>query len=245
MSSTRDSPALPGEPAALDPRLRTAIDASVGWCEDLCALHGVGSVISRGLWNAAGTPPPLHPDAVVVEPGVTAERVEERLTGREHAGVKDSFATLDLSSAGLQLLFSATWIHRRPAAAPVHAADDAGGNRWTLVRTEEQLAEWTALHDTTAVLLPALLQRGHFAVLAREVEGRIVAGAVARLGSGAVDVSNTYAVEGHRLDWTELADAVAALFPARPLVGYQRGADLQAALAGGFESVGDLRVWIR
>ncbi|WP_432541615.1 hypothetical protein [Kineococcus sp. SYSU DK002] len=242
MSTTRDSPAVPAEPAALDPRLRTAVDASVGWYEDLCALHGVGSVLAQGVWSAVGTPPPLHSGVVVVEPGVRAGHVEERLTGGGGAGVKDSFATLDLSGAGLRPLFSATWIHRRPAAAPARTTDRGP---WAPVRTAEQLAEWTALHDTAAVLLPGLLQRGHFAVLARRVDGRIVAGAVARLGSGAVDVSNTYAVEGHRLDWAELAGAVAALFPARPLVGYQRGTDLEAALAGGFEAVGDLRVWIR
>ncbi|WP_432523719.1 hypothetical protein [Kineococcus sp. SYSU DK006] len=244
MSSTRDRPAVPEGPTTLDPRLRTAVDASIGWYEDLCVLHGVGSVLSQGVWSAASAPPPLHSDAVVVEPRVTAEHVEQRLAGREHAGVKDSFGALDLSGAGMRPLFSATWIHRRPAAAHVRAAD-AGRTPWTPVRTREQLAEWTALHDTTGVLLPALLQRGHFAVLARRVDGRIVAGAVARLGSGAVDVSNTYAVQGHRLDWAELAGAVAALFPARPLVGYQRGADLEAALAGGFDAVGDLRVWVR
>ncbi|WP_369056384.1 hypothetical protein [Kineococcus terrestris] len=244
MSTARDTPVVPEGPAALDPRLRTAVDAGVGWYEDLCALHGVGSVISEGVWSAAGAPPPLHSDAVVVEPGVTAERLEQRLAGREHAGVKDSFATLDLTGAGMRLLFSATWVHRRPAAAADRAAGPGRGP-WTRVRTREELAEWTALHDTGAVLLPALLRRGHFAVLARRVDGRTVAGAVARLGSGAVDVSNTYAVEGHRLDWAELAGAVAALFPARPLVGYQRGADLADAVAGGFDAVGDLRVWVR
>ncbi|GLY19891.1 hypothetical protein Kisp01_69050 [Kineosporia sp. NBRC 101677] len=242
MSGIHNNPVAPDESAALDPRLRTAIDASISWYEDLCALHGVGSVISQGVWSSLSAPPPLHSDAVALEPEVTAELIEERLKGRMNAGVKDSFAALDLSSAGMRILFSATWIYRRPA--PVRSTDP-GPSPWTRVRTDEQLAEWTALHDTTEVLLPGLLQRGAFAVLARRVDGRIVAGAVARLGSGAVDVSNTYAVEGHVLDWAELADAVAALFPDRPMVGYERGAPLRAALAGGFEAVGDLRVWVR
>ncbi|NAZ82489.1 hypothetical protein GTR02_11720 [Kineococcus sp. R8] len=240
MSTPRERPPAGGAGPALDPRLRSAVDASVGWYEDLCALHGVGSVLAQGLWSTTRPPPPLHSDAVVVEPGVSAELVAQRLDGRAHAGVKDSFATLDLSGSGLRVLFAATWVHRR-AAVPV----GADRSPWSLVRTGEQLAGWTARHDTTGVLLPGLLQRAHVAVLARRVEGRPVAGAVARLGSGTVDVSNTWAVEGHRLDWAELAGAVAGLFPARPLVGYQRGADLTDALAGGFEAVGDLRVWVR
>ncbi|GAA4971825.1 hypothetical protein [Kineococcus glutinatus] len=223
--------------AVPDHRLRCAVDASIGWCEDLFALHGVGSTLSGGLWCSTGAPPPLHSDAVVVEPGVTAEQVARCLTGRGHAGVKDSFATLDLSGAGLRELFSATWLHRAPAPA--------AAGPWVRVGTPEQLAAWTARHDTAAVLLPGLLLRGHFAVLARRVDGEFVAGAVARLGSGVVDVSNTWAVPGHRLDRAELAGAVAALFPGRPLSGYESGDDLDAALAGGFEAVGELRVWVR
>jgi hypothetical protein len=37
---------------------------------------------------------------------------------------------------------------------------------------------------------------------------------------------------------------VAHLFPGRPLVGYERSDDLTAALAGGFQTTGELRVWV-
>ena len=72
-----------------------------------------------------------------------------------------------------------------------------------------------------------------------------MAGAVARLGSGVVDISNVHAVPGHSVDWAELAAVVSARFPARALVGYESGDDLRAAVSGGFEPVGDLRVWVR
>jgi hypothetical protein len=225
----------------MDPRLRSAVDASVGWYDDLCALHGVGSILVDGLWSALGTPPPLHSDAVVVEPDVTADRVLARLDGRANCGVKDSFATMDLSVEGMELLFSATWIHRE--------AQSNRGRRvpagWVAVTGADQLSEWTGQHDTGGVLLPPLLQCAHFRILARYVDDRIVTGAVARLGSGAVDVSNVYAVPGHRVDWTELAEVVGAFFPGRPLVGYERGEALAAALDGGFSPLGELRVWFR
>ena len=92
----------------MDPRLRRAVDLSVGWYDDICALHGVGSILADGVWSALDTPPPLHSDAVVVEPAVTADRVLVRLNGRAHCGVKDSFARMDLSGEGMVLLFSAT-----------------------------------------------------------------------------------------------------------------------------------------
>ncbi len=81
--------------------------------------------------------------------------------------------------------------------------------------------------------------------MAKYVDGQIVAGAVARLGSGIVDVSNVYVVPAHRLDWAQLAEAVGVYFPGRPLVGYERGDALDAALDGGFVRTGELRVWVR
>jgi hypothetical protein len=225
----------------MDARLRSAVDASVGWYDDLCALHGVGSMLVDGLWSALETPPPLHSDAVVVEPEVTADRVLARLDGRDRCGVKDSFATMDLSGDGMRLLFAATWMHH-----------DGGRQRkrrtppgWVAVTGADELAEWTGKHDTAEVLLPPLLRRAHFRILARYADDRLVAGAVARLGSGTVDVSNVYTVPGHSLDWAELAEAVAAVFPGRPLVGYERGDALAGALAGGFVPLGELRVWVR
>jgi hypothetical protein len=227
-------PSRPSTP----PALRAAVDASVGWYEDICALHDTATVLRDGLWSAVGPPPPLHSGAVVVEPGVRAEQVLERM-GTTGGGVKDSFAEVDLGAHGWSLLFAASWLFRPPAPAPEPAP--AG---WSVVRTAEQLAAWTAGHDTAEVLLPGLLRSGHLVVLERQVGGTPVAGAVARLGSGTVDVSNVHAAPGHQVDWSELAAVVGQLFPGRPLVGYERGDDLTAALAGGFQVTGELRVWV-
>jgi hypothetical protein len=227
-----------------DSRLRAAVDANLGWYGDLCALHGVAASLDDGLWWARTSPPPLHSDAVVVEPDVTARQVLDRVTDRPRCGVKDSFATLDLGDDGLRVLFDASWMYCE-APTPTNPSPRSDTSAWSRVTTAAELATWTSLHDTTGVLLPGLLDLAHFAVLARYVDGGIVAGAVARLAGGVVDVSNTYAVPGHRLDWSELVDVVAERFPGRALVGYTRGDELDAATAAGFTAVGDLRVWLR
>jgi hypothetical protein len=221
----------------VDPRLRRAVDANVGWYQDIFALHGIGSVLEDGLWSSLSGPPALHSDAVVVEPTVRAEQVARRLAGRARAGVKDSFATLDLSSAGMDVLFAATWIHCEPASA--------GGTAWRVVRRAEDLAAWNAGWDTDGVLLPAILDLAHVRVLECAAGNEVTAGAIARLASGVIDVSNVHGVNGHAVDWAELAAAISTVFPERTIVGYERGADLDGALAGGFEPVGELRVWAR
>jgi hypothetical protein len=221
----------------MDRRLRCAVDASIGWYEDIFSLHGIGSRLEAGLWSALASPPPLHSDAITAEPGVRADQVVARLADRSHAGVKDSFSTADLSSAGYEVLFAATWIHRDPA--------EAATTPWRDVRTVDGLTAWNAGWDTAEVLLPPLLERAHVAILERVVGDEVTGGAIARLGSGVVDVSNVHGVGGHDVDWEELATAIAARFPDRPIVGYERGPDLEAAIAGGFDPVGPLRVWVR
>ena len=226
--------------ATVEPRLRAALDASIGWYEDLTALHGVASRIENGLWISVGPPPPLHSDVVVVEPDVTLEHVDSALADRVHWAFKDSFATLRPSGDDVHLLFAATWIHR-PPAEPTGSQP----GRWVPVDDAAQLAEWTATHDTAEVLLPGLLERGHFLVLERRTDGLVTGGAVARLGSGVVDLSNVHGIDGHTVDWAELAADVGAAFPGRALVGYEHGEALDDALTGGFEPVGGLRVWVR
>ena len=223
---------------ALDARLRLALDASIGWYEDLTALHGVASRIDGGLWMSVGPPPPLHSDVVTLEPEVATDAVDRALEDRPHWGFKDSFASVRPSGTDVTLLFAATWIHRPPTSRPTSAP-----RVWTAVTDATELAEWHS--DTSGVLLPGILDRGHFRLLARRSGGRIVAGAVARLGTGAVDLSNVHAHPGYEVDWTELVADVEAVFPGRALVGYERDADLVAARDAGFEQVGELRVWVR
>jgi hypothetical protein len=227
--------------APVERRLRIAVDASIGWYEDLFALHAVPSTMRDGLWSSVGKPPPLHSDAVVVEPWVTAPQVAARLDGRRHAAFKDSFATIDGTVLGMDLLFEAEWIHRAALGGGPPPTPDP----WSVVVSRAELAEWTSGHGTGEVLLPGLLDRAHFRVLAKRDAGGIVAGAVARLGTAAVDVSNVHAAPGHRVDWADLATVVAAQFPGRALVGYERGDELAAALDGGWERIGTLRVWAR
>ena len=223
----------------LDPRLRRAVDASIAWYEDLFALHGVGTAVIDGVWRSAGPPPPLHSDVVTVEPWATADTLMAALAGRPSWGYKDAFATLPPVGGSVELLFEATWIHH--PAPPSPRRPDPGS--WRPVRTPEELARWNGGWDTAAVLLPGLLDRGHFAILGRSQGDEMVAGAVARLGVGTVDVSNVHGVGGHAVDWEELVRAVAKVFPGRELVGYEQGDDLEAALAAGFTPVGPLRVW--
>ena len=60
-----------------------------------------------------------------------------------------------------------------------------------------------------------------------------------------VGISHLFAPGGERdAAWSVVLDAAHTLFPALPLVGYDRGDDLAVAVRHGFEPVGPLRVWL-
>jgi hypothetical protein len=223
----------------MDPRLRVAVDASVCWYEELFALHRVAHRMADGLWWALGPPPPLHSAAKSVQPWATSELVLRRVAAFPQCSVADSFGALVLP--GFDLLFEARWLYREPwgeAPAPLPAG-------WAPVRTAEELAEWTARHDTTGVLLPGLLSRSAITVLGLRVDRDLVAGAVVHACRGVASLSNVWTAPGRAPDWPELVRVVHAVRPATPVVGYERGEDLSRALEAGFTDVGPQLVWIR
>jgi len=78
------------------------------WCETVC---GTGTFTARA-WKSACRTPPLYPDAMTLTPDATVEDVLDGIDLSPGCAVKDSFGCLDLSQAGFEVLFEATWITR-------------------------------------------------------------------------------------------------------------------------------------
>nr|WP_237501051.1 hypothetical protein [Streptomyces sp. SID8381] len=209
--------------------------------------HGVRGEFGRQAWTAPARTPPYYPDAVTLAPGADAAELLDRIdTETPGASVKDSFADLDLTRAGFRVLFDAQWIHR-PASAPVTVPEPV----WDVVRTPPALRAWQLARagaaDDAALFRPELLDDPATFVLAgRSAEGRVVAGAVASRSERVAGISNVFAsAGGAAAAWPGVLHTVERLFPGLPVVGYEHGEDLDAALRHGFEPIGPLRIWLR
>ncbi|WP_049565555.1 hypothetical protein [Nonomuraea sp. SBT364] len=202
------------------------------WCDALCRAHGLPGVFTETAWTNPSRTPIFYPDAVTLSPSATAGDILPAVDAGPGASVKDSFATLDLGPAGFEVLFEATWIH---LAAP--AAGDAAG--WAVVRAEEELAAWAdACFDgeRPGLFPPSLLADETVAVLRGE-EGGAVLNVTRR--APVVGVSNVFGDAA----WPGVIAMAAALFPGRPLVGYET--DPGPAITHGFVPAGPLRVWLK
>lgn len=115
---------LPG----MDDRLAAAVRENVEWCDLVCRAHGVPTRFDRDVWRAERRSPPFYPDAMTLTPAATAADVLRGIDLSPGCSVKDSFAALDLTAAGFEVLFGAAWIHRPaapPAVLPVWRRDPA------------------------------------------------------------------------------------------------------------------------
>ncbi|MET8504043.1 hypothetical protein ABZV60_05240 [Streptomyces sp. NPDC004787] len=228
--------------------LAHAVRNNADWCAVMCRAHGLTGTFGPRAWTSPGRTPLYYPDAVTLTEDATAAdllpAIDRTAPG---ASVKDSHARLDLSAEGFRLLFEAQWIHHpAPAALP---ASDAVPEGWRRVGTEDHLAAWALAWsggdaDEAALFRPELLADPTTTIVAgHAADGRVVGGAVLTESAGVTGVSNLFTTDGvpAAQAWSAaLATASAAL----PVVGYESGEDLDAALAAGFAPLGPLRVWL-
>ena len=134
--------------------------------------------------------------------------------------------------------FEATWVRRAAAGAGSASTLD-----WLGVQTPAELEQWSEGHGLD-VFLPALLDSNDLRFYGTgSADG---AGFALNRSGGVVGVSNVFAGSADLVTvWSDLIVVAASMYPRFNLVGYELGADLQAALIAGFAGIGPLRVWMR
>ncbi|HEY3502491.1 MAG TPA: hypothetical protein VGN37_06805 [Actinocatenispora sp.] len=212
-----------------------AVRNNAAWCAAVCRAHGLATTADADAWTSPRRTPPYYPDAVTLRPDCAAD-VLARVDAGPGCSVKDSFGTLDLTGHGFTVIIEATWLHRAEStAAPAY-------DGWRRVGDPAGLAAWTAAWGGgDGILVPALLADDDVAVLARYAGGEITAGATVNRAAGAVGVTNLFGDDA----WNGAVAAAYDVFGPHPVVGYEHGPALTAALDAGFTRLGPLRIWLK
>jgi hypothetical protein len=225
--------------AGADP-LTLAVRENAAWCDLVCRLHRFTPEGDGRLWWSARRTPDLIPDAVTLVPELSVLEVLGRINDSIGASVKDSFATLDLMDQEWTVLFDATWVARAPGSG----ADEEVASTFAVVREKFPFAAWCNAWGGPEGALPTGVRRAPgVTVLGREGDAGFADGAIVhRTEIGGTAVAGLWNSFGA---WADVAHAVSHRHPDAWIVSYERGADLDAALAAGFEAIGPLRVWNR
>jgi len=203
------------------------------WCDALCRTHGIAGQFGMDFWSSSRRTPPYYPDAVTLSATATPDEILAAVDSGAGSSVKDSFARLDLTEHGFRVLFDAEWI-----TLPITQGDP----QWTLVRDAVELAEWeSAWGGDGSLFRPELLADKRIAILGERRGDHIVAGCIANESGPVVGLSNLFGDDA----WAGAVATIGHYFPDKPIVGYEHGESLEAALQQGFQSIGPLRIWAR
>jgi hypothetical protein len=139
--------------------------------------------------------------------------------------VKDSYNALDLGRSGFEVLIEASWIR---------CTMPAGDATSTIAWQRETEGDGLPFDDPDFALFKG--RRGF----------SVVAGGMLYRSDGVVGLTNVVADAADAVTvWRSLVLLAAQTFPRLPVVGYESGNELQAALDAGFEIGDPLRVWVR
>jgi hypothetical protein len=224
--------------AAVDDGIQVAVQNNACWCDLVCRSQGITTSWLEGFWVSRQPSRQFYPEAITPQENLSPEQVVDELPAGA-CSVKDSFADLDIASQGFELLFEARWIYRAPTA---RTAPQAG---WTTVSTERDFVRWRGACGWADVLPAALLRDESVRFLQRKRAQAVSAGAVLNRSDSVVGLTNLST--GDPLDqvWGDVAVLCGQHFPPCPIVGYQRGRDLDAAINTGFTDLAALRVWLQ
>jgi hypothetical protein len=149
---------------------------------------------------------------------------------------------------GWSVLFEATWVAHAPEADAAAAVEGGTDAHWAPVVDAETLDKWAMAwgddDEPLDIWRPEILDQDVI-VLAGRRDGHVVAGSVVNVAADVVGLSNLFGSDPDVDPWRSSVAWIAEHLAGRPIVGYESGDDLTAALDHGFEPIGPLRIWTR
>ena len=225
---------------------RLAAANNAEWCDVVCRSHAIEGTLDGDAWTSRARTPPFYPDAVTLAPDVSVPDLLARIDASVGCSIKDSFASLDLTSSGFSVLFDAEWTVRRAAPAPQSAA----GPHWDVVRDRRPSPSGSAHGEATTVRATSSGSTSSTTTPCscspRRNGDHVVTGAALNRSPDVVGVSNFFSNNGQvAADWANCLAYIDALLPGAVLVGYEPLDALDATRLDDFETAGPLRVWRR
>ncbi|GAA1971063.1 hypothetical protein GCM10009817_08700 [Terrabacter lapilli] len=236
--------------AGVTDRIVLAARNNALWCDAVARSHGVTTTLDDLAWSAATRTPPYYPDAVTLSADVGEYDLLARIDDSDGCSVKDSWSRLDLTLEDFARLVVGEWVWLDPSVPT-----SAGRARsWRRLGTPDEMAAWVRAWasdpDAEAILRPSLLEVPGVHVLAahasEDPSSPVVAGAVVHVTGEVAGIGNVFALDGDVPGtWREAAAAARGVVGDMPLVGWEAGDSVDAAVAAGCERLGPLTVWLK
>jgi hypothetical protein len=209
---------------------------------------GVSFQRNDSIWYALEQTPPLYSNIVTRSPEWRPDEIFHEINARfesegwDEWSIKDSFGVLDLEPYGFTKLFDAKWMYLEPSK--FEPAEEKTGLRYEAVDTVEVFENWLLAWDADKILGKGIFDyelMWDISFIAGYGGEEIVSGCIVNPSDGVRGISNIFAPDNSVKYWSGIIDFL-DLFN-NDLVGYER--DFERLRELGFESPGDLSVWVK
>ncbi|AZB44015.1 hypothetical protein CEF21_17780 [Bacillus sp. FJAT-42376] len=220
--------------------LSKAILNNIDWCRIVSESHGAIAASADSVWGLYSKAPDFYPEIISFCRDADLAEVNDFIKKGHVSSMKDSYADLNLSPLGFEILFEAEWIYQEPAAHRV-----ALQSGWKVIATEHDLQKWTLTNGLENVIKPGLLKNKDVKIFMHETNDEI-SGFIANRSHDVVGISNVLSPKtADGRIWGEIPGLAAAEFPGLPMAGYEHDDDLIQAQLSGWKSLGPVRIWLK
>ncbi len=235
-------------------KLQKAIRNNNRLYEAIFSSHGIKSHFTDALWYCTAETPPLYSNLVTLSADWKPEDIFRSIDLKYEQerwskwSIKDSFGVLDLSRYGLTKLFDARWLYLEPDNFKPTA--EGPKLRYEILKTEAALSLWRRAWDAEEQLgkeiFDAKLLADESVYFVAGYSGdKILCGCFINRTDDVLGVSNFFSPVEDIGYWSEMIAFIYGSIERSDIVGYERIGLADKLRASGFESIGNLAVWLK
>lgn len=231
-----------------------AIRNNNGLYEEIFGSRNIKSIRTDLIWYCLENTPPLYSNLVTISEKWQPDEIFSEIDRKfkiekwDEWSIKDSFGLLDLNKYGFAKLFNAEWIYLE--AEKFTPKSESRNLRYEIVRSEDALAQWRCAWDSDEktgiqIFSAELLHNPRVFFVAGYDYQQIISGCFVNRTGNVLGISNFFSPEKDSVYWSEIISFIFDTKGRLDIACYERTDLVKDLQSLGFESVGDLIVWLK
>lgn len=198
-----------------------AVRNNVHWCDFVVRKKENSTLFTSLSWHTTQPVPENYPNLITLKSNLTDEEkgsINKTIDSipLEKFSIKDSFSELDIEKSDFIILFTASWI----------AFTEKGS------QTRTNLENWQHEEEVDADV--------NYVV--KLDKGKPISGFITNIFDETIGVTNVFYDSKNKDFWNECVGYIRKNISDLPIVGYEKGQELELAVKSGFKNLGELRV---
>ena len=201
--------------------LLNAVRNNAFWCDHVVRKAGNATVFTPLYWYTAQPVSEFYPNLITLKQNLNKkeqEEVNKIITSipLKDFSIKDSFSELEIKKTDYSELFTASWI-----SFENNTFEDVNLSDWQIEKDD---------------------QDDDIAYSVKLIDKKPISGFITNIADNVIGVTNVFHDKTDKDFWKECVSLIEENISSFPIVGYEKGKELELAKQSGFKELGKLRV---